>query len=493
MAYSFLRFHCGFAACCAVYPILSVAATPSALLNPNFDGGALVQQAVPSDHKPTISAPAQPATSVLVTDVDLSQLRPSQLLQDQPLTEQLLQQALQQKQWPLLAKIIPIYAQIPTHDSILLAYAQGALWRQQGHHEQAIKAYRHIVAQQPNLLYVRFDLAAMLYENKEYTAAQDQFIKVKSANDQPNIQHLSNQYLEAIQRKMGWDIQLGMQYVKNDNVNNASSVKEFNLGPYRFTKNDDTLPKKANGISAYFSAHREFNLKGNHFATLTAQLNGTRYWDQPDYNEHTLKLEGGYKYQTIHASLAFTPFVEQNWLDDQRYGRHLGLVSEYSRWLSPRTQAIGAYTYAHKRYADAALRRYQGNLHAFSGTLAHFMSPTFMLHGGLDHQIDRLQAVDESSKKISARIGFAKELAGGISTRVNLRYGQRQFDAPHFFLNQTRKDTEYQANLALWHRALHFKGLTPKLNVRYQKIRSNLPAFYSRQNQQWYVSLEKTF
>lgn len=481
------------ALCFTLGPMSALAATINQL-NPNFDGEALIQTAQPSTEKPAINDGIVPyPTGALPAEVDLHHVQPAQLLANLALTEQLLQQALIKKAWPLLAQIMPIYAQIPNHDPILLAYGQGALWRHQGQHEAAIKAYRHIIAQQPELLYVRLDLAAMLYENKEYEAAQDQFIKVKASNNDTNVMALCDQYLQAIQKRMDWNLQLGVQYVKNNNVNNASSVKEFNLGPYRFVKNEDSMPKKANGVSAYISLDRDINVINNHFATLSMQLNGTRYWDEPDYNEHTLKIEGGYKYQTIHSVFSLTPFIEQNWLDDHRYGHNLGLTSEYARWLSAQTQIVGAYTYAHKRYAETALDRYEGHLHAISTSLAYFLSPTLMVHGGLDHQVDRLKASDESSQKTSVRIGFMKEFSGGISTRVNGRYGKRHFDAPHFLLAQVRKDTEYQANLSLWHRGIHFKGITPKLNFRYQKIRSNLPAFYARQNQQWYLSLEKTF
>ncbi|XDZ50092.1 surface lipoprotein assembly modifier [Neisseriaceae bacterium CLB008] len=368
-----------------------------------------------------------------------------------------------------------------------------ALARQRGQHTLAVKAYRSIIAQQPDLVYVRFDLAAMLYENKEYEAAKDQFTKVKADDIDEHLRYIAERYLTQIQRKIGWNLQAGAQYVQNSNVNNASSVKEFNIGPYVFIKNEEAMPKKAKGLSAFLALDRDINIEGNHYATIAAQLKGTRYWDESEYNEHTLRLEGGYKNQDIKTSFSLSPFYEQSWLGDARYSHNIGLVSEYSRWLSSKTQVIGAYTYAHKRYHDQGLQRYEGNLHGLSSGIAYFVSSTLVFNGGIDHQIDHLNAEDESSRKTSVRLGVIKEFTGGLSARTAMRYGQRRFDAPHFFLGQIRRDTEYQANVALWHRQLHFKGITPKLNYRYLKINSNLPAFYSRQSQQWYVSLEKTF
>ncbi|AHW74475.1 TPA: DUF560 domain-containing protein [Neisseria meningitidis] len=46
---------------------------------------------------------------------------------------------------------------------------------------------------------------------------------------------------------------------------------------------------------------------------------------------------------------------------------------------------------------------------------------------------------------------------------------------------------------ALWHKKLSWKGFTPQINFRYNKINSNMPAFYSRSSKEWFVSIEKTY
>ncbi len=391
---SFFYLRISLTACLLASP-LSLLAAPIEMLNPNFDGDALVQQAKPNADKPLVGQTVMPEqVNTLAIDVDLSSVHPTQLLADKALTEQLIQQALRQRAWDLLTPILPLYAQIKEYDPILLAYAQGAMARQQGQHALAVKAYRAIIAQQPDLVYVRFDLAAMLYENKEYEAAKDQFIKVKADDIDERLRHIADRYLMQIQRKTGWNLQAGAQYVQNSNVNNASSVKEFNIGPYVFIKNEEAMPKKAEGLSAFLTLDRDINIEGNHYATIAAQLNGTRYWDESEYNEHTLRLESGYKHQDIKASFSLSPFYEQSWLGDARYGHNIGLVSEYSRWLSSNTQVIGAYIYANKRYHDQGLQRYEGNLHAFSSGIAYFVSSTLVLNGGTDHQIDHLNAED---------------------------------------------------------------------------------------------------
>ncbi|HEZ4407893.1 TPA: DUF560 domain-containing protein [Neisseria meningitidis] len=46
---------------------------------------------------------------------------------------------------------------------------------------------------------------------------------------------------------------------------------------------------------------------------------------------------------------------------------------------------------------------------------------------------------------------------------------------------------------ALWHKKLSWKGFTPQINFRYNKINSNMPAFYSRSGKERFISIEKTY
>lgn len=37
----------------------------------------------------------------------------------------------------------------------------------------------------------------------------------------------------------------------------------------------------------------------------------------------------------------------------------------------------------------------------------------------------------------------------------------------------TQRNKEYGVQVSLWHRALHFKGITPRLTWQYNKVKSN--------------------
>ena len=70
-------------------------------------------------------------------------------------------------------------------------------------------------------------------------------------------------------------------------------------------------------------------------------------------------------------------------------------------------------------------------------------------------------------------------------------YGKRYAKGEDFF-NIDREDKEYNANLSVWHRGVHFFGITPRLVFSYSKIDSN-NRFYSYDTSKVYMDFTKTF
>lgn len=459
---------------------------------PPLFGDNQLNIAEPQTDKPEVAASVQTGKAEKSESVHLDE---SDLRQNPELTARLIEQAIHGQNWPLLEALLPLYRSLPQHDAVLYDYANGALLRAQKKHPQAIAAYRRIIAAHPDLSYVRFDLAGMLYENKQYQAAKDQFERVKADDISPQARALADIYLARIQKQQGWEINAGMQYTHNDNVNNASSARYIDTpGGKRLVRNQDSLPKTANGLSYDFSADRDWSLTGNHYLTTQASFDGVWYWDNRDYSEQSVRFGAGYKNQQIRQWFSAVPFVGYHRLGGEAYSRNFGASTQYGRWLNDNWQVVGSLSYVQKRYArDYQSKRFDSRLNNASLTAAWLPKANLMVYGGVDYGREHAKDAQESSKRQGVRTGVLKEWQNGLSTRVNLRYTHRRFDAPNQFFAVKRRDKEYQANIAVWHRSLHVYGITPKLNFQYQKIDSNIPLFYSRQNKQWFVTLEKTF
>lgn len=405
--------------------------------------------------------------------------------------EDLINQAIIYKDWKELEKQLDSYKLTKNYDHILYEYGLGALYRFQGKQKKAIEMYKQIINDNPNLYYPRFDLAMMLFEDKQYTEAKSEFLIVKPFLPS-QMQALIDQLLATMKKSQAWKPTLNFNFEKTDNVNQSSNIKEISIGDATFTRDEESLPQKAQGIGYTFNASREKNMMRNHYAYFSATFNGINYWDNKDYSEQTIRIDTGYKYKNLKQSLGIIPFIGQNLLGDGRYSHNYGAGLEYNRLLSDRWQVSANTTHIQKRYQDADLAKYY-NGHANSQAVLILYQPKskLLLYSGFDWMQDLLTDAAESSNKKGMRSGFLY-FGDSLGISGNIRHSQRNFLANNIWYDTDRTDKEYDLNISLWLKQWQWKNFVPKGNFQYQKIDSNLP-LYDRSNAKWFVTLEKSF
>ena len=407
--------------------------------------------------------------------------------------EKLINYGMLKQQWALLKRILPIYQSQPHYDATLYRYAQGALLRAEQNYEQAIPLYQQIVDENPELAYPRFDLGMMLFENKQYRQAKAELERAMP-DLSPPMQQFAKRYLETMKERQGWKADVEWQYTQTDNVNNASSQQDIQLGTLRFKKDKESLPQKAHGFRYGLGLSREINVADNHFVTLNSRFGGVHYWDNQDYSEKSLYAALGYKHRTILQTWGVTPFFEQNWLGAPRYSQNYGITADLRRELTALWTFSATLSHTQKRYADASVaRRHNGYINGTTLSLSYQAKPNWLLFGGIEGSIDNSKDKAESSLRRGMHIGTVWQIKD-FATRLSLRYVKRDFRAENFYFpTKKRQDKEYAFNTSLWHNKMQWKGFIPKLNYRYRKIDSNIPEFYSRTSGEWFMSVERNF
>lgn len=405
--------------------------------------------------------------------------------------EDQINQAIIHKDWEELEQLLERYKQTDNYDHILYEYGLGALYRFQGQQKKAIEMYRQIIKNNPNLHYPRFDLAMMLFEDKQYTEARNEFEIVRPFLP-TQIQVLIDQLLNAMKKSQTWQPTLNLNFEKTDNVNQSSNVKEISIGDATFIRDKESLPQKAQGIGYTLSESLEQNITNNHYAYFSATLNGIYYWDNNKFSEQTLRIDTGYKYKDLKQSLGVIPFIGQNILGNSRYNQNYGAGLDYNRILSNRWQVSTNLTHIQKRYQDSNIAQYyDGHSNSQAALLLYQPKPQLLIYSGLDWMQDDLADEAESSNRQGIRSGFLY-FGDSLSIRANVRYAKRNFLADNIWYGIQRKDNEYEFGVAVWRKHWHWKNFTPKLNYRYQKIDSNLP-LYDRNNGTWFMAVDKDF
>ena len=102
-------------------------------------------------------------------------------------------------------------------------------------------------------------------------------------------------------------------------------------------------------------------------------------------------------------------------------------------------------------------------------------------------------AQSDNFNRYGGRAAWGQEWPKGISTRVQAGLAQRHYQTASLFSDgEKRRDTEWNTSLSLWHRALHFGGITPRLTVAYHRNHSN-DAFYEYDKLRTFIEFNKTF
>lgn len=418
----------------------------------------------------------------------------SALRSDEEQTKQLLNQAIFQRRWDVVERLYPIYRDFEQKDEFLAKYAEAGLARHQGELSKAIRLYREMIAERADLTPVRLDLAISLYEDKQRVAARDQFDKVLSDAPPEQIEQVVYQYIDALNQQNTWSFSGGLNYLKEDNINNVS--KERRIENTGFIKGDQMMPRSGKGLSYYVSVSRDFNLHNNHNLYLENSLYGKSYWDNHDYDDITNRLTFGYVYQDRKNKVGVLPFYEKRWYGNKQYKDNVGLRLEYNRWLTPNLQTINAVEYAKQKYKDN--KRLDGHTNLYSTTLFWLRNPQQFFYTGLDHYTERTGIKQYSSDLTSVRVGWGQEWGAGISTRLALSMGERKYKDKAVLgglipLNKVRKDKEYNVSVTVWKRDWHFLGITPKINYNWRKVSSSIPTMYSYNKDRFMLIFEKTF
>ncbi|HHP0302311.1 surface lipoprotein assembly modifier [Acinetobacter baumannii] len=429
------------------------------------------------------------------TDEKMPELNDEDLKNNVQLTQYIINQALAHQDWNTLQRINKFYPAMQGADPMLVKYVQGTLYRQQAKHKKAIAAYQWMLNQEPTLHTVRFDLAAMQFENKQYKDAQHNFEIVQQTKESPDfIQHLIKQYLQAIdqQSQLSGTLQVGVAY--NDNVNQGNDINTVLIQDLvEFEKSPDSLARSSWGYDYNLHLNKDWNIYKNHFLTLNSDISTDLYSSLPEYNEYIAQIKTGYKFQNVNSWLKIEPFISKRFLDNNSYSQDMGLQTEYGRWLQKKWQVIGNLAWIDRNYNASSYAGYEGNNYLLSGTAVHFLKQNQIVFAGLNYQQDKFEDTAESSKRYGVQFGAIQQWPSGWLMRINAGVGYKKYEDINVFKLSIRKDKEYQAGFSLENQAWQWNGFTPKLAYSFIKVDSNQADIYSKKINQLTLSLETSF
>lgn len=399
-----------------------------------------------------------------------------------------------------LAKLIEVYREVEDRDESLIEWAEAMLLAETDL-TKSIRAYRTLAAKFPENDFIRFQLATTLFYNQELDAAREQFQKLRASSkvDKDDIA-VFDQFLERIANKSKWNFTFGAQYLNDRNITESADV-----GTTMVLANGGTLtqtnPKETGrGINYNVGASKQWSLNQGKYIQLDSEISHKYYWDNKKFNELFAYVGTGVGYANARLNLQATPYATKRWYaggvgsDSSKlksYTQSAGVSLLGSYWITPSVKYTANYNVGYEKYRDDDLaNRYNGSNQNIGNTVMWLTSPKQYWGGGVDFTHRNAKDDVVSYNRPNVRVFWGQEWPKGFVTRVNASVAKRNYREANFLGKQ--KNTEYRTSVSAWHKAVHFKGFTPRLTFSYEKTKSNIP-LYSFKKKQAFIEVDKTF
>ena len=405
--------------------------------------------------------------------------------------------------------LLPIYTQWPQHDAGLAKFARATVAQAEGRSGEAVKLYRELIAAEPDSSAVRMRLAQALFEDQQNEAAADQFDRLQSEPLPEAAREMVAQYRDALRKRDSWQFYAGINVSREQNINQAP--KQQRLGAYLSEAQCEAVraqpggadddcwrgwtfdaPIDALGINYQAGVEKKWSLNGGWYAKASADGYGKYYPDYGRYNDTSMRISAGAGYADQRTDTGLMPFHERRIYGNDAYSYTNGARFYWNRWHTPRLQSLTALEIGRLKNMQRARSDIDSRL--ASGSLVFYTNARQYWLWGLDFYQERNgHAQSDNFNRYGGRAAWGQEWPKGISTRVQAGLAQRHYQTASFFSDgEKRRDTEWNTSLSLWHRALHFGGITPRLTVAYYRNNSN-DAFYEYDKLRTFIEFNKTF
>lgn len=412
--------------------------------------------------------------------------------------EKVLQLALAQGNKEALQDLLPIYEKYPQKDQSVIDWGNAIILAREGKLDQAISLYRKINAQLPDIKLLRFQMAMALFYNRQFDAAKSEFEKLRSSTESEADLKAINQYLDAISRQNKWDINASLSYLDDNNLTNEAPVGTtltLGNGAEVSTKSEH---ESGQGINFGLYADKKWLNDNRLFTALHLNTNGNYYWNNKKFNDATAGAGVGFGYQTAITEAEIQPFYSKRWYGGGRngsdtlksYADSYGVKGSINQWINPKFRYQGFVRLGRSEYEDS-YKYNDGSDTLFASTLIYLPNQKQFFTAGIDKSAKNARDDFNSFRRSGMRFGWGQTWPKGFSTRVNVGYAKRLYNAEDYF-GIKRENKEYSAGLTLWNRGFSILGLTPRLSLDHYEVKSNSALEeYSKNNVS--VELTKTF
>ena len=346
--------------------------------------------------------------------------------------------------------------------------------------DASITIFRAILAEHPDFVRVRLELARAFFLRGRDGLARRHFERALAANPPEPVVANINRYLAELRARKRWNGYFGMALAPDTNIGAASASEtiwiDFFGQPLDFKRSEEDRRRSGVGLALWAGGERQEPLAPNWQLRLGGDIflrdySGSRF-DRMGLGGHV-----GPRWLAdprTEASLLLA--ARRDWQAGEPSSRSLGFRLEASRRLSPRLSGRLGASWTEKRHDDSTRR--DGPATDLSVGLSWAATPILQADVRAGWGRERPETENLGSQTRWASLGANAALPRGFSVSGTLTGRWADYegpgDVPYNVLDGSpREDQTLSVRLGLLKRDLTIRGFSPQLSVTHERRASN--------------------
>jgi len=368
-------------------------------------------------------------------------------------------------------------------------YLIAQIFQRDGDYDNAIRIYKQLLDERPDLDKVRYELA-LCYMAKEQWYRADYHLRLAMAGkDIPDIIKQQMMYYRYIARQnKRWNVWLNFGAAPDNNVNQASGGKDCVLHDGWVYCNPLPEPERAVGYNLTLGGNYEFVLSDNWRLKNEANIYSNIY-DKHKFDDLYLSFASGPRYIWERGDVWVAGLATRRWYGWERYNWSVGAkIDTHYDWTRKLSTGL-SLRILDNNYDDSGVFM-NGQTYDAMPYMVYSVDSTkyFILRTGIDRDTAKNHAY--ANWRYNVGLGFGAEIPWGFSIYLEPSFSWTNYDEARY----VAKDLVYQPiiehdftqhyTVSISNNKIDYWGFVPTFTVAYTNRDSNI---HSREFDKWSI------
>ena len=366
-------------------------------------------------------------------------------------------------------------------------YLLAQIEQKKGNVDEAIKIYRKILDDQPDLAKIRYELAICYMEKHQWYRADYHLRLAMSGSDIPPEIKQQMMYLRYVARQnKRWNAWFNFSAAPDNNVNQASGGEETIVDAWGEYKRKLPEPEKAMGYNFLIGGNYEFDLCDHWRWKNEANIYANIY-DKHKFDDLYLSAATGPRYIWKRGDVWFASIANRRWYGWDRYNWSVGgKIDVHYDWTRKLSSGLSL------RVLDNDYDEYGEYMNGQTYSVLPQLSYSFdaskyvIVFGGVDR--DTAKEDTYANWRYNVGAGFGAEISGGFSVYLESAFSWMNYDGERFTVKHhqpvfvSENDFIQRYSISLSNNKIDIWGFVPTVTFSYVNRDSNIQ---SREYEKW--------